>query len=221
MKKFIALIPARIGSTRIKKKNIKILKGRPLIYYTIKASLKSRLISRTIVLTDSLKIENISKKYGAEVPFLRPKKISKSNTLMITTIKYALKKLKLDEKNSNVYIVLLPPTSPLRKAKDIDNACNLIKNDNKADCLVSTFEVGENNHPSKIMQTTDKYLKRLKYNKQLKYYIRNGPAILITKISRINKYLIGGKTLNFVMPENRSIDINYLKDFKKVLKLMN
>ena len=71
MIKFIALIPARIGSTRIKKKNIKLLKGKPLIYYTIKASLKSKFISRTIVLTDSKEIKKISKKYQAEVPFLR------------------------------------------------------------------------------------------------------------------------------------------------------
>ena len=113
MTKFIALIPARIGSTRIKKKNIKLLKGKPLIYYSIKASLNSKLINRTIVLTDSLKIKKISEKLGAEIPFLRPKRISTKNTPMLTTVRYSLRKLNLANKSSD-YIVLLPPTSPLR-----------------------------------------------------------------------------------------------------------
>jgi len=220
MIKFIALIPARIGSTRIKKKNIKLLKGKPLIYYTIKASLKSKFISRTIVLTDSKEIKKISKKYQAEVPFLRPKNISKKNTLMTTTVKFAIKKLNLKEKKSKTFIVLLPPTSPLRQAKDIDNACRIIKKNKRADCLVSTFRVYENYHPSKIMQTSGKYLKRLNYQKKLQYYMRNGPAILITKLSKVNKYLLGGKILNFEMPESRSIDINNLKDFNEVKKLI-
>ena len=219
MTKFIALIPARIGSTRIKKKNIKLLKGKPLIYYSIKASLNSKLINRTIVLTDSLKIKKISEKFGAEIPFLRPKRISTKNTPMLTTVRYSLRKLNLANKSSD-YIVLLPPTSPLRTGSDIDKACKMIKKNKEADCLVSTFKVKENYHPSKIMETNGKYLKRLKYKKKLSFYIRNGPAILITKLSRVNKYLIGGKVLNYIMPEKKSLDINYPEDFKKVKKLI-
>ena len=96
----------------------------------------------------------------------------------------------------------------------------MIKKNKGADCLVSTFKVKESYHPSKIMETNGKYLKRLKYKNKLSFYIRNGPAILITKLSRVNKYLIGGKVLNYIMPEKKSLDINYPEDFKKVKKLI-
>ena len=72
MVKIIAIIPARSGSKRIKDKNIKKYKGIPLISHSIKHSLKSKYIQRTIVSTDSEKYAKIAVKYGAEVPFLRP-----------------------------------------------------------------------------------------------------------------------------------------------------
>ena len=74
-KKCICIIPARKGSKRIKNKNIINFFGKPLIYYSIKAALKSKIFSKIIVSTDCKKIANISKKYGAEVPFLRNKKL--------------------------------------------------------------------------------------------------------------------------------------------------
>ena len=70
----ICLIPARKGSKRIKNKNIKIFNGKPIIYYSIKAALKSKLFDKIIVTTDSVKIRKIAIEAGAEVPFLRPKK---------------------------------------------------------------------------------------------------------------------------------------------------
>ena len=73
---FIALIPARSGSQRIKNKNLYKIKSKPLIYYTIKAAKKSKFINKIYVLTDSQKIKKVAESYGAEVPFLRPKKIS-------------------------------------------------------------------------------------------------------------------------------------------------
>ena len=69
----IAIIPARIGSKRIKQKNIKIFKGKPLIYYSINAAKKSKVFDKILVSTDSEKIGEIARKYGADVPFLRPK----------------------------------------------------------------------------------------------------------------------------------------------------
>ena len=72
----IAFITARKGSKRLKKKNIKIFKKKPLIYYSIRNSIESKLINHTIVSTDSKIIAKVSKKYGADVPFLRDKKLS-------------------------------------------------------------------------------------------------------------------------------------------------
>ena len=72
----IAIIPARAGSKRIKNKNIKLFRGKPIIYYSINAAKKSKIFQKIIVSTDSEKIKKISEKYGAEVPFLRPKYLS-------------------------------------------------------------------------------------------------------------------------------------------------
>ena len=76
----ISVIPARMGSQSIKLKNLIILNKKPLIYYSINQSLKSKLISRTIVSTDSPKIARVALKFGAEVPFIRPKSISKNKS---------------------------------------------------------------------------------------------------------------------------------------------
>lgn len=218
---FIALIPARAGSQRIKNKNLRKIKSKPLIYYTIKQSLKSKFIKETIVLTDSKKIKFFSIKYGASVPFLRPKKISLHSSLMLETIQYAVKKMNLEENKKYKYVVLLPVTSPLRKTSDIDNCCKKILKYQKADCLVTTYKIAENQNPSKIMFERDSgYLQKEKYSGGKKYFMRNGPAVLITKISKIKKYLLGGKILNYVMPEKRSLDINFIEDFNKAKKLM-
>ena len=91
----IAIIIARIGSKRIKNKNIKFFFGKPIIAYSIINALNSKIFSRVIVSTESKKISNISKFYGAEVPFKRPKKLANNKTSTIKVIQHAIKKLSL------------------------------------------------------------------------------------------------------------------------------
>jgi CMP-N-acetylneuraminic acid synthetase len=218
---FLAIIPARSGSKRIKNKNLRKINNKPLIYYAIKHALKSKYIKETIVLTDSEKIKKKSEQYGAKVPFLRPKKISLDKTPMLETVQYALDKLKIYKHKDFKYMVLLPVTSPLRNLEDIDGCCKKILNNQKADSLVTTYKVKESYHPSKIMsENKKKFIKKIKYDNKKNYFVRNGPAVLITKIIRLKKYLLGGKIINYVMPYERSIDINYKKDLKKAMILM-
>ena len=218
---FLAIIPARSGSKRVKNKNLKKIKNKPLIYYAINQSLKSKFIKETIVLTDSNIIKKKSEEYGASVPFLRPKKISLDKTLMLETVQYALDKLNIYKNNKFKYIVLLPVTSPLRNSRDIDGCCKKILKNPKADSLVTTYEIEESHHPSKIMfQQNNKYLKRMKFKNSKKFFVRNGPAVLITKISKVKKFLEGGNIINYVMPFERSIDINYKKDLRQARLLM-
>ncbi len=218
---FLAIIPARSGSKRVKNKNIQKINNKPLIYYAIKQSLKSKFISETIVLTDSKEIKKKSLQYGAKVPFLRPKKISLDKTLMLETIQYALDKLNIYKNKKFKYIVLLPVTSPLRISKDIDGCCKKILNHAKADSLVTTYKIEESHHPSKIMyQKKNKYLERIKFDNNKSFFVRNGPAVLITKKSKTKKFLLGGNIINYVMPFERSIDINYKKDLEMAKLLM-
>ena len=207
----LGFIPARAGSKRIKNKNIRFFKRKPLIYHTIKSSLKSKYITKTVVFSDSQKFNKISSKIGADINFKRPKFISKDKTTMYETIKYFFKKYKIKKKFQ--FFVLLQPTSPLRNENDIDKAIlQLIKKKN-ADGIISTFKVNKikKSYPDKFMNEKKGFLKIIKkknITKLDKVYLRNGPAIFIIKTERLQKELYNLNLLNYVMSENRSLDIN-------------
>ena len=118
----IAVIPARSGSKGVPDKNIKLLAGKPLIAYSIAAAKKSKLINRIIVSTDSKKYADIAKKYGAEVPFIRPKRISTDKSSDISFFKHAINYFNLREGSIPKLFVHLRPTTPLRDPKVIDKA---------------------------------------------------------------------------------------------------
>ena len=113
--KILAIIPARKNSKRIKNKNLKKLGKYPLIYYSIKYALSSKLINKTIVSTDSNKIKNYANKFGNLAPFIRPKKLSGDKVSDTPVIKHACEWI---EKNYNFFptiVVILRPTTPFRK----------------------------------------------------------------------------------------------------------
>ena len=123
-KKIIAIIPARSGSKGLLNKNIKLFNKKPLIYWTIKSALQSKYIDKCFVSTDSKKISNLSKKFGADSSFLRPKNISGHQSDISSTIIHTLKKFN----NDYDIIILLQPTSPLRDVKDINQSLELFIN---------------------------------------------------------------------------------------------
>ncbi len=118
MKKIICVIPARSGSKGLKNKNLKKLKNLPLIAHTIIQAKKSKYISDVYVSTDSIKIANISKHYGAIVPFLRPKKLARDSSMVMDSYFYLIENIR-DRKKIDDFVALLP-TSPLRKTNDIN-----------------------------------------------------------------------------------------------------
>lgn len=207
----LGFIPARAGSKRIKNKNIRFFKRKPLIYHTIKSSLKSKYITKTVVFSDSQKFNKISSKIGADINFKRPKFISKDKTTMYETIKYFFNKYKIQKKFQ--FFVLLQPTSPLRNENDIDKAILQLVKKKNADGIISTFKVNKikKSYPDKFMNEKKGFLKIIKkknITKLDKVYLRNGPAIFIIKTERLQKELYNLNLLNYVMSENRSLDIN-------------
>jgi len=147
-KNILGIIPARGGSKAIPKKNIKLLNGKPLIAYTIEEALKSSFLDEVIVSTDSGEIAEIAKKWGAKVPFLRPKHLAKDNVPVVVPV--SIHAIEFFEKNKNFIpdiVVILQPTSPFRKAKYID-ACIKKLADTKADWVTTIFEVGT--HPFRM-----------------------------------------------------------------------
>ena len=124
----LGVIPARAGSKGVPDKNIKKLNGKPLIYYSIKEALKSKFITDLVVSTDSKEIQNISLEYGAECPFLRPAELATDTALAVPTIQHSVRYMEEMKGLKYDYIIMLQPTSPLRRYNDIDNSMEKLIN---------------------------------------------------------------------------------------------
>lgn len=142
-KTIYAIIPARGGSKGVPKKNIIDLGGFPLIAYSIITAKLSKHIDRVIVSTDSEEIATIAKKYGAEVPFLRPAELATDKSTDIEFINHALKWFKDNEQKTPDYIVHLRPTTPLRDPELVDKAIKSIAENPTATSLRSGYEIRE------------------------------------------------------------------------------
>ena len=116
-KNILAIIPARGNSKVIIKKNIVKILGKPLIYYTIKEAKKSKFITDLVLSTDSKEIKKIAEKFGATVPFLRPRNLSTDFIPSLPVIKHATNFMEKAKGLKYDYILMLQPTSPLRKCK--------------------------------------------------------------------------------------------------------
>jgi N-acylneuraminate cytidylyltransferase/CMP-N,N'-diacetyllegionaminic acid synthase len=219
-RKIIALIPARGGSKGIPQKNIRDFCGKPLIAWTIEAAKASRYVDLIIVSTDDEKIASVSKEYGAKVPFIRPADLATDTAAGMDAILHSLNFLKEKGNSDNDILVLLQPTSPLRKAKDIDDAVEYCFSRN-ADAVVS---VCKEEHGPRLMGKLqpDMCMKDFitvedaRKNRQDhdKYYRING-AVYIASFGYLkkNKSFFGSGSYAFLMPNERSIDIDSWFDF--------
>ena len=145
--KVLGIIPARGGSKGIPGKNIIQLSGKPLITYTIEAAQAASSLDRCIVSTDSQEILDICRRWHADIPFTRPVELAGDKTPTLPVILHALDIL--SEKYDAVMI--LQPTSPLRIAKDIDNAIRMLEENSNADSVISVVKVGDY-HPARMKQ---------------------------------------------------------------------
>ncbi|MFX0014107.1 MAG: cytidylyltransferase domain-containing protein [Promethearchaeota archaeon] len=140
----LALIPARGGSKKLPRKNIALLSNKPLIYYSIKIAQESKLINRIIVSTDDKEIAEISKNYGAEVPFIRPSIFSQDLTPDLPVFTHALMWLLEKEEYCPEIVVHLRPTSPLRETSIVDKAIKLLLDNSDAHSVRAVVTPDEN-----------------------------------------------------------------------------
>ena len=157
---FIAIIPAKKNSFRVKNKNLRKFKKKSLLQYTIDQAKKSKLLDKIYVSSDSKKILEIAKKNNLSVTGIRSKKFSGRKTSMHSVIKYETKKIK----DKFDYLVILQPTSPLRSSKDIDESCKLIKKNKNAHYLVSCSKLPNEFIPKKLMVNNGKFLNFFDFN---------------------------------------------------------
>ena len=218
-KTFLGIVPARGGSKGIRGKNIIDLHGKPLIRYTLEAVQGSKYLDRCIVSTDSEEIAQAAKLLGGDVPFMRPAELATDEALALDVLNHAIDELEKEGEHYD-YILMLQPTSPLRTSEDIDASIELaMKND--ADSVFSMKQLTDF-APQKL-KTLDKNGKiyplleeekgqSAPRHKGPKVYKRNC-AIYLTKKDLIkNGDQFGELSYAYVMPEERSIDINDLAD---------
>ena len=218
--KILSLIPARAGSKGIENKNIVELYGKPLIAWSIEASLSSKYISKTVVSSDGDTILKIAEEFGAET-IKRPENLADDTSSSEEVIEHILQTLGDGIKNFE-YLMLLQPTSPLRDHSDIDNAFNLFLNSD-ADALISVYK--EDNKILKAFKENDNgYIEGIANNEYPfmprqelpSVYMSNG-AIYIIKISQFlqTKRLFCEKTIAYEMSKEKSLDIDTLENLKQ------
>ncbi len=213
----LAIIPAREGSKGVVGKNIRCLGDKPLIAHTIQAAIESKQIDRVIVSTDSEAIAQVALEYGAEVPFLRPKSISQDDSLILDNYKYILERLQIECGEVVNSFAALQPTSPFRNSYDIDMAVELFcKNDTD-----SVISFTKETHPpewNRIINndsTFRNFITEKIYNRQMyKSVHRFNGAVYVYKSELIkNSVMYNDSSLAYVMPEERSLDIDTENDF--------
>ena len=232
LNKLIALIPARQGSERVKDKNIKQLNGHPLIAYSICSAVDAGIFDKILVSTDSKKYADISRHYGAEVPFLRPKKISRKFSPDYDWIRFTLDKLKKKYGQTYNIFFLLRPTSPLRTAKTILKAWKEFQKFKDITSLRAVELCSQ--HPGKMWKIVNKKIKPImkgkikkipfnssSYQSLPKIYIQNA-SLEITKVKVIynkkNKSITGNNIYPFKTRGYEGYDINKKIDLKILQK---
>lgn len=229
-KTVVAVIPARAGSKGLLNKNVKRLLGKPLISYTIEAALRSKFIDRVIVSTDGKKIAKIARKYGAEVPFLRPAYLATDTVHTPPVIEHAVNYLEKNENYKVNIVVTLQPTSPLRKAEHIDLGIKKFLKEG-TDSLVGVKEA----YPpwwlfkpkgDRIIPFIEFKKGVLAYNlerQQLpKVYQPNG-ALYVTKrgcLKKTNSLINPRSCAYLLMDEESSLDIDTPLDFKVIEQVL-
>lgn len=218
MANIIGMIPARGGSKRLPGKNIKPFLGKPLIAWTIEQAKSSSLLNKVVVSTDDNAIADTAKRFGAEVPFLRPKELAMDSSPTIDAVLHMLDWFGKKGERFD-FLALLEPTSPLRTNSDIDNAIKLfMANTNRADALVSVGEV-HLEKPNILKRIDKEYVAPLlenggiKSQPQTKAYFPYG-VIYISKVEslRKNRTFYPERTIPYLIERWQNYEIDDIFD---------
>ena len=214
----LAVIPARGGSKGIPRKNIKPLMGKPLIGWSIDAAKQSSCIDRIVVSTEDENIASVARELGADVPFMRPAELAADDTPGIDPVLHAISHLPDCD-----WILLLQPTSPLRTAEDIDGIWQFCQ-ERGAPSAVSVCEVGK--HPywmyqCDAAQRLEPYIEGrpdvMRRQDLPPAYALNGALYLAATDWLLERQdFIGPETLGYIMPPERSVDLDTLQDWRWV-----
>lgn len=217
--KRMAIIPARSGSKGLRDKNIKLLDGKPLMAYTIEAALKSGCFEKVFVSTDSQVYADIAMQYGADASFLRTPENSGDRAGSWDVVRevvgtFESKGLYYDE------IMLLQPTSPLRDCDDIQQSIMLLQRKN-ANAIISVTEmehspIWSNTLPEDGCMDNFENMEYINLSRQElpTFYRYNGAIYLLKTMELYEEIMFKKKCFAYIMPKEKSIDIDTEFDFK-------
>jgi pseudaminic acid cytidylyltransferase len=212
----VAIIPARLGSKRIKNKNIKIFFDKPIIYWTLKKIKKSRIFDLIVVSSDSDKILELSKKYGADVTITRPKNLSSDKSKTFDVIKHAIKFLeKLNLKINNVSCIY--PCTPFLKIKDLKKSFTIL-NKNPRKLVMSVVKYSHPIERSFKLSGTKRIIfnnKKFKNYRTQDFNSHYHDAGQFYSLKYNSKDIENSKRIGLELPSWRAIDIDNSDDWKK------
>ncbi len=225
--KLVVIIPARGGSKSLPKKNILLLKGEPLLCHSVDYSLKSKLVTMTIVSTDSQEIADIAKNCGASVPFIRPDEFAQDDTRDYPVIRHALDFFEAQGQIFDMYI-LLRPTSPMRPSGLIEKAIEILENNTSATSVRSMARIKE--HPYRawkqhndgsVSSFIDNEVEPYNIPRQElpKLYFQTGDIEVIRRETIINGSISGECVYPLIIKHEDMIDIDSRSDFNRAEKL--
>jgi len=219
MAKCIAIIPARGGSKRIPRKNIKEFYGKTLIAYSIQAALESKLFDKIVVTTDDEEIASMAKKYGADVPFIRPKELSDDFTATGDVVKHALEWLKTKGETFE-FVCTIYATAPLLQSKYLVEGYNALKGSTALNAFSATsmpfpiqrtFKVNDEGRCE--MFTPEHYMTR---SQDLEEAFQDAGQFYWTKVGQISEEIMFGKdSIPIVLPRHLVQDIDTLEDWQR------
>jgi CMP-N-acetylneuraminic acid synthetase len=211
----LGVIPARGGSKGIPGKNLAPVAGKPLLVWTIEAALASHSLTRVVLSTDDAVIADTGRERGVEVPFLRDPALAADDTPIVPVLVDLLDRLRAREQYVPDLVVLLQPTSPLRRAAEIDAAVALLV-ETGADSVVTVVEVPHQFSPVSVMTLVDGRLQSwadqatvTRRQDKPRLYARNGPAVVALRSPVLaSGSLYGADTRPLVMAPENSVDID-------------
>ncbi len=226
---FLVIIPARGGSKGLPGKNIREICGKPLIAWSVEAGLKSNYADEVMVTTDYQEIADISKKYGANVPFLRPNFLASDTATSFDAVKHVIDFYKTELNREFDYIILLEPTSPLREDGDIDRMIEkIVQNESEFDSIVSIGEVHE--HPSIMKKTINDEtlapycetleLKTRRQDNDIAYFPYGVAYIVKTKSLLDEKTFYTKRNTFYKIKRYQSYEIDDIYDFLAIENIM-
>ncbi len=233
-KEVLVIIPARGGSKGIPRKNIRKFGGHPLIAYSIAAGLQSDMVTRVIVSTDDAEIAEVAKKYGAEVPFMRPAELAQDETLDLPVFQHGLMWLDENQDYQPDIVVQLRPTNPLRSIDMVDHAVKLLLENEDADSVRGVIPSGRNPYKMWKFGTDNNISPILEFDgvdepynspRQVlpKTYWQTGQIDAIRPETILEKNSMTGDTiLGLELDENYAVDIDKPADWNMAeIKLMH